>query len=489
MYLKNNLLIQVVIIYLFHFGIVSFGIELGGRMTGNIIVIGDDLDFLEILKIKLTEIGCKNIILEDDPVKAALLFEQDEIFDIALIDMTMPGMDGIKLLEAIKNTSPDTECIMVTAVNEARTVVKCLKKGAYDYLVKPVSKDDLFSAINRSMERKRLLDILDIEKKKTLPKLINVKAFKPIITRSHKVLKILKEAELHALSDVPVLITGESGTGKELLAKAIHIVSARSKFPFTPINMASIAGNLFDAEFFGHTKGAFTGADKKRSGHLEYTNQGTLFLDEIGNLSTELQGKLLRVLQSGEYIKLGNSVQQKVDIRFIAATNEDLDRLMDKKMFRKDLYYRLRGGVLHLPPLRDRKNDIPLLINQFLKEFSGNSGSCFIEEEAISLLMDYDYPGNIRELKAIVQAAVNLAQGKNITANFLPKQMRIKKTKKIIQNKQHQKELNTIVPLADIEKSYILKIYNQTRRNKSQTARFLDIGINTLRRKLKIYGE
>ncbi|MCD6186000.1 MAG: sigma-54-dependent Fis family transcriptional regulator [Deltaproteobacteria bacterium] len=458
-------------------------------MTGNIIVIDDDLDFLEILKIKLTETGYKNIVLEDDPVKAALIFEQDEIFDIALIDMTMPGMDGIKLLEIIKNTSPNTECIMITAVNEARTAVECLKKGAYDYLVKPVSKDDLFSAINRSMERKRLLDILDIEKKKTLPKLINVKAFKPIITRSHKVLKILKEAELHALSDVPVLITGESGTGKELLAKAIHIVSARSKFPFTPINMASIAGNLFDAEFFGHTKGAFTGADKKRSGHLEYTNQGTLFLDEIGNLSTELQGKLLRVLQSEEYIKLGNSVQQKVDIRFIAATNEDLDRLMDKKMFRKDLYYRLRGGVLHLPPLRDRKNDIPLLINQFLKEFSGNSGSCFIEEEALSLFMDYNYPGNIRELRAIIQSTVNLAQGKNITANFLPKQMRIKKTKKIIQNKQHQKELNTIVPLADIEKSYILKIYNQTRRNKSQTARFLDIGINTLRRKLKIYGE
>lgn len=454
-------------------------------MTGNIIVIDDDIDFLEILKIKLTEIGYKNIILEDDPVKAALIFEQDEIFDIALIDMTMPGMDGIKLLEIIKNTSPNTECVMVTAVNEARTAVECLKKGAYDYLVKPVSKDDLLSAINRSMERKRLLDILDIEKKKTPPKLINVKAFKSIITRSHKVLKILKEAELHALSDVPVLITGESGTGKELLAMAIHTVSARSKFPFTPINMASIAGNLFDAEFFGHTKGAFTGADKKRSGHLEYTNHGTLFLDEIGNLSPELQGKLLRVLQSGEYIKLGNSVQQKVDIRFIAATNEDLDILMDKKMFRKDLYYRLRGGWLHLPPLRERKNDIPLLTNKFLKEFSGN---CFIEEQAMSLLMDYDYPGNIRELKAIIQSAVNLAQGKIITANFLPRHMRIKKTKKTIPDKQYKKEINSIVSLADVEKSYILKTYDQTGRNKSQTARLLDIGINTLRRKLKTYG-
>ena len=458
-------------------------------MTGNIIIIDDDTDFLEILKIKLTEIGYKNIRLEDDPVQAALIFEQDEIFDIALIDMTMPGMDGIKLLEIIKNTSPNTECIMVTAVNEARTVVKCLKKGAYDYLVKPVSTDDLLSAINRSMERKRLLDILDIEKKKTLPKLINVKAFKPVITRSHNVLKILKEAELHAVSDVPVLITGESGTGKELLARAIHNVSARSKFPFTPINMASISGNLFDAEFFGHTKGAFTGADKNRSGHLEYTNHGTLFLDEIGTLSLELQGKLLRVLQSGEYIKLGNSMQQKVDIRFIAATNEDLDILMDKKMFRKDLYYRLRGGWLHLPPLRDRKNDIPLLINQFLKEFSGNSGSRFVDEEAISLLIDYDYPGNIRELKAIVQAAVNLAQGKIITANFLPRPMRIKKTKKTISNKQYQKEIKSIVPLADVEKSYILKAYDQTGRNKSQTARLLDIGINTLRRKLKTYGE
>ena len=462
-------------------------------MTGNIIIIDDDIDFLEILKIKLTEIGYKNILLEDDPEKAALIFEQDKIFDIALIDMTMPGMDGIKLLEIIKNTSPNTECIMVTAVNEARTAVECLKKGAYDYLVKPVSKDDLLLTINRSMERKRLLDILDIEKKKTLPKLINVKAFKPVITRSHNVLKILKEAELHAVSDVPVLITGESGTGKELLARAIHAVSARSKFPFTPINMASMTGNLFDAEFFGHTKGAFTGADKNRSGYLEYTNHGTLFLDEIGTLSPELQGKLLRVLQSGEYIKLGNSAQQKADIRFIAATNEDLDILMDNNMFRKDLYYRLRGGWLHLPPLRERKDDIPLLINKFLKEFSGNSGGCFVKEQAMSLLMDYDYPGNIRELKAIIQSAVNLApvnpaQGKIITEHFLPGQMRIKKIKKTIPDKQNQKEINSIVALADVEKSYILKAYDQTGRNKSKTARLLNIGLNTLRRKLKTYG-
>ncbi|MGW8324337.1 MAG: sigma-54-dependent transcriptional regulator, partial [Desulfobacterales bacterium] len=397
-------------------------------MENKIIIIDDDLDFLKIVKSHLVNSGFKNIRTEDNSIAVVSLFKKGEFFDIALIDMTMPEMNGLEVLETIKNISPRTECIMVTAVNEARVAVECLNKGAYDYLVKPVSQGDLAFSMKRVLEKKRLLDILDIEKSPTLPQLINPTPFKPIVTRSQKVLRVLKEAELHAGSDVPLLITGESGTGKELLAWAIHAASPRWKFPFTPVNMASLSGSLFEAEFFGHTKGAFTGAENGRKGYLEYTDHGTLFLDEIGNMALELQGKLLRVLQDGEYFKLGKSRHQKADVRFIAATNEDLEKLMVKKVFRKDLYYRIRGGWLHLPPLKDRKEDIPLLATKFLTDFNGSKKNLVIEEEAMCLLMAYDYPGNIRELKSIIQTAVNLAQGRPISSNFLPAQLKRPKT-------------------------------------------------------------
>lgn len=454
-------------------------------MNNSIILVDDDLDFLETLKKRLINSGFKNIHTEDDPLKAASLFEKGEVFDIALIDMTMPDMNGIELLETIKTMSPRTECIMLTAVNDARNAVECIKKGAYDYLLKPIAQEDLVFSMQRTLERKRLLDILDIEKSKTLPRLINPEPFKPIVTQSHKVLRILKEAELHAGSDVPVLITGESGTGKELVAKAIHAASPRSKFPFTPVNMASLTGSLFEAEFFGHTKGAFTGAENTRTGYLEHTHRGTMFLDEIGNLTYALQGKLLRVLQDGEFLKLGTSSRQKVDVRFIAATNEDMDKLIAKKLFRKDLFYRIRVGWLHLPPLRARQGDIGLLANKFLNDFCGHSNDCVITEEAMCVLMEYSYPGNVRELQSIIQSAVNLSQGKPISTNFLPEHLQAKKP---VLNCKDSSESEAILPLTQVEKTLILRAYEQTGCNKSQTANLLGIGLNTLRRKLKSYG-
>ena len=470
-----------------HFGIVPFGTETGKDvwMQNQIIIIDDDTDYLEIIKGQLIKSGFKNIYTEDNPIKAASLFELGNVFDIALVDMTMPEMDGLELLEIIKNISPRTECIMATAVNEARIAVECLNKGAYDYLVKPISQGDLIFSMKRAMEKKRLLDILDIEKSQTLPQLVNKKPFKPIITRSKKVLRVLKEAELHAGSDVPLLITGESGTGKELLAWAIHAASPRSEYPFTPVNMASLTGSLFEAEFFGHTKGAFTGAQNGRNGYLEYTNQGTMFLDEIGDLPMELQGKLMRVLQNGEYLKLGTNVHQRADVRFIAATNKDLEQMMAKKVFRKDLYYRIRGGWLHLPPLRERKEDIPLLADKFLKDCDSSAKNQNIEEETLCLLMEYDYPGNVRELRSIIQSAVNLAQGKPILSDFLPAHLRKRKS---LSTCLPRTTSDDIAPLAQIEKSHIIRAYKLTGRNKSQTARILGIGLNTLRRKLKSYG-
>ena len=453
-------------------------------MRVSIIVVDDELDFLDSVRRGLITSGFKKVHTEVDSTKAAEEIESGTNYDIALIDITMPGLNGIELLQAIKNVQPRTECIMITALDEARTAVDCLKKGAYDYLVKPISKEDLISSINRALERKRLLDILDLGKKKSIPQLSNAEAFAPIVTRNDKMLRLLKEAELHAVSDAPILITGATGTGKELLARAVHKASQRAGKPFSPINMDALTATLFDAEFFGHTKGAFTGADKERSGYLETANKGTLFMDEIGNLATELQGKLLRVLQDGEFIKIGTSKTRKTDVRFIAATNKDLEVLMARNKFRKDLFYRLSGSWLHLPRLKERQDDIPLLMGHFLEQLCGSSGRD-VDEETMSILMNYDYPGNVRELKSIVQSAVNLSRGKTISMSCLPKQV-IKKTEKVLYpRKQSSKKIQT---LAELEKTHILNAYHLLKNNKAHTARVLDIGVNTLRRKLQSYG-
>jgi DNA-binding NtrC family response regulator len=439
------------------------------------------------MKARLAGAGFHQVKIEDDPLKAAEMIRAEEVFDIALIDITMPEMDGLELLDIIKNNSPRTECIIVTAMDDVRVAVQCLRKGAYDYLVKPISEEDLVFSLKRTLEKKRLLEILDIEKSKALPVLSRPEAFKAIKTRSPAMLRLLKEAELHAASDVPILITGESGTGKELLAKAIHAVSPRARYPFLPVNMAAIHGGIFEAEFFGHTRGAFTGAEKDRAGYLKHANHGTLFLDEIGNLPLEMQGKLLRVLQDGEYTPLGSSLRQKVDVRFIAATNEDLEGLISANRFRKDLYYRIRGSRLHLPPLRERAEDIPLLVEHFLDEFTINGTRCTLEEEALLLLSQYDFPGNIRELRSIIQSAVNLAQGGVITRHLLPLPLRTLSTR-LLRPQRVEGPSEKILPLAVMEKDYILKVYERLHKNKSQTARALGIGMNTLRRKLKTYG-
>jgi DNA-binding NtrC family response regulator len=453
-------------------------------MNDSILIIDDEVDFLDSVRRGLLSAGLKNLRLESDPRVVATAIQSGEHFDMALIDITMPWINGIQLLEMIKTNSPETECIMVTAVNEARVAVECLQKGAYDYLTKPISRDELVSTLKRAMERRRLLEIISVGKASTLPQIKHKDAFAPIITQSEKMMRLLREAELHAGSDVPVLITGESGTGKELLARAIHRSSPRAQFPFTSINMASLTGNLFDAEFFGHTKGAFTGAEKDRVGYLEHSNRGSLFLDEIGDLPLDFQGKLLRVLQEGEIIKLGTSQARKIDVRFIAATNADLDKLLTKGQFRKDLYYRLKGAWLRILPLRERREDIPILISVFIREFRGETGGGDLEDETLEILMNYDYPGNIRELRSIVQSSCNLAQKRPIGAKHLPDYLKGRRKAAL---RAPVTADGPILPLAETERIHILKAYEGTGQNKLQTAKLLGIGLNTLRRKLASY--
>jgi len=454
-------------------------------MGNQIIVIDDDPDFLDSISRDLFTAGYRDVRTESDPLKAAAFFEQGQTCDIALIDLIMPDMDGMELLETIKSHSPNTKCIMITAVNDATMAVGCLKKGAYDYLTKPVCREELFLKIGHAEEIKRLLDILDLKRTGEIQKLTNAKAFERIITQSPGILAVLKEAELHAASNVPVLITGESGTGKELLARAIHTASPRAKGPFIPVNMASLSNGLFDDDFFGHARGAFTGAEKDHAGYLERADHGTLFLDEIGVLPIDLQGKLLRVLQEGEFAKLGTSRVQKVDVRFVAATNENLDALLKRGKFRKDLYYRLKGAQLHLPPLRERSGDIPLLMGNFLGDLSGVFKGSRIEDHAVSLLSAYTYPGNIRELKSILHAAANLSQGKPIASGHLPDPVR---TQKPASGSATQSNRGNAASLSENEKVHILNIYRQTAENKSRAARLLGISINTLRRKLESYA-
>jgi DNA-binding NtrC family response regulator len=453
-------------------------------MSNRIIIIDNEQDFLDSIARGLFNAGYMDVRTEIDSVKAASFFEQGQTWDIALIDLSMPGLDGMDLLDIIKRQSPSTECIMVTALNDAKTAVACLKKGAYDYLIKPIEREDLLLKIGHADEKKRLLDILDLKRSGKVTNLTNVTAFERIITRSPGVLAVLQEAELHAVSSVPVLITGESGTGKELLAKAIHTASHRAKGPFIPVNMASLSNGLFDDDFFGHARGAFTGAEKDHAGYLERAHHGTLFLDEIGILPIDLQGKLLRVLQEGEFAKLGTSKMQKVNVRFIAATNENLDAFLKHGRFRKDLYYRLKGALLHLPPLRERPGDIPLLIDSFMADLPGDKKDSRIENHAISMLKAYDYPGNIRELKSILHAAVNLAQGGAIAPGHLPGPVRTRKPA----SGSVTVNCGTAVPLSENEKAHILNVYRQTEENKSRTARLLGISINTLRRKLESYA-
>jgi DNA-binding NtrC family response regulator len=454
-------------------------------MSDRIIVVDDDRDYLDLVRNRLRAAGFLSVDMLDDPLQAAAVFQASGAFDVALLDLSMPEMDGQALLDMIKKYSPTTECIMVTAVNDARTAVQCLRQGAYDYLVKPVSEDDLLFAVKRALERKRLLDILHLEKSRRLPVLTHPEAFQEIITRCPSLLRVLKEAELHAASDVPILITGESGTGKELLARAIHRASNRASGPFLPLNMAALTAELFQAEFFGHTRGAFTGAEKERPGHLRHCDRGTLFLDEIGNLPLSLQGKLLRVLQDGEFTPVGSSAPQRADVRFIAATNEDLDQMVESSRFRRDLYYRIRGSWLHLPSLKERPEDVSLLIEHFLRECGALQESLRMEDEVLEILTAYDFPGNVRELKSIIQSAVNLAQGQGISIDCLPEHLRRRKF--TVARRRVYSETSSLL-LAEVEKQHIIDTYEKMGRNKVRTARALGLGLNTLRRKLKAYN-
>ena len=449
-------------------------------MTPSILVVDDERDFLDSVVRMLRLEGYKDFkAVADSSTVPDLLVHRT--FDVALLDITMPGLDGVELLKIIKERAPQTECIMITANESIPLVIQSIRAGAYDYLVKPVTPEQLTHALDRALERRRLMEALALKSEMALDRALdNAEAFQEILTSDRNMLRILREAELHAGSEIPVLITGSTGTGKELLARSVHRASSRAGGPFVPVNMLALSPTLFESEFFGHAKGAFTGADQARAGFLAQAQGGTLFLDEIGDLTLDIQGKLLRVLQEGEYVPVGKTRPERADVRFVAATNQDLPRLVQQGRFRMDLFYRLRFAHLQLPPLRRRREDIPLLAAHFLK----SRAEAPLSLEAEGLLLSYNWPGNIRELKGAMEAAANLAEGGKI----LPLHLRLD-VKGVPEVATGQRvRVGELEPLAEVERRHILAVYEAVQHNKSKAARVLKIGLQTLHRKLKAYG-
>jgi two-component system response regulator HydG/two-component system response regulator AtoC len=390
-----------------------------------------------------------------------------------LLDYRLPGKDGIEMLKWLKKENINIPVIMLTAYGTIEKAVEAMKLGAFHYLVKPVDPTVLLETIKEAISKHEILSHQeDISYK-----------FPEIIAKSQAMREIFYIIEMVADSNSNVLITGESGTGKELVARAIHRLSKRKNNPFIVVDCATIPDNLLESELFGYEKGAFTGATERKIGLIELANSGTIFLDEIGDLSLNLQKKLLRFLQEREIQRLGSLNKIKVDVRVIAATNRDLERAVKEGVFREDLYWRLNVVRIHLPPLRERKEDIPLLVQHFVQKFAkeNNRPIPTIEPEVLDILLNYDWPGNVRELANIIERAVILSTSGVISLKHLPKRILGK------ESETNDFSLNTL-NLLEMEKALIIKALNETGWNQTKAAQLLGISRKQLRTKMKHHG-
>lgn len=419
----------------------------------------------------------------------ALEMIKTRFYDLVIADIKLPHMDGIEFLKAIKVIDPDTAVIMITGYATIETAIQSMKIGAYDYITKPFSPDDLRIAISKALEKQSLLN----ENRELKEKLRNTLGEIEMVGENKEIKQILQLIERIAPTDTTILIQGETGTGKELVARQIHYKSLRSSYPMLSINCAAIPGELLESELFGHEKGAFTGAIRRKKGSFELVNKGTLFLDEISNMSPDLQAKLLRVLEEKEIRPVGSERKLNIDVRIITATNQNLKDMVRKREFREDLYYRLNVIPIYLPPLRNRKEDIPALISHFINKFSKkeNKNIRGVTNEALSLLMAYDWPGNIRELENVIERAVILNDKEVIGVEcfiYLTRDLQFKDSKdteKEIEEEIIPQDTDDFPPLEKIEIDYILKVLNATKWNKKKASEILGISTVTLWRKLQ----
>lgn len=433
-----------------------------------LLIVDDEEKFIKVLKDRLTRKGLY-VKAATSGVEALKLLEEEE-FDVGLYDIMMDKMDGLELLEKTKKVQPDMEIVMLTGYGTIESAIEAMKNGAYDYLSKPINPTELELVLKRAAEKKRYKSYNE-----SLVENIRLISDKKEIIGESKPMKELKYMiEKVADSHLPVLILGESGTGKDLVANALHYQSLRRDKPFIPINSGAIPGELLESELFGYVKGAFTGAQANKKGLVEIANGGTLFLDEIGDMDPALQVKLLRFLDTGEFRPVGSTMTKKANVRVVTATNKDLEEAILNGSFREDLYYRLSVVTIHVPPLRERGEDVLLLAEYFLKKNKDNNKE--LAEETKKFLLSYDFPGNVRELANFIDRAVLLSKGDKIYPRDLLPNL----------NDEHRTRKH--ISLEDVERDHILEILNYTNWNKPMAAKLLDIGLRTLYRKIEKYN-
>jgi Nif-specific regulatory protein len=449
----------------------------------HILIVDDEKPQRMILEGFLIKQGYKTTVAGDGE-EAVRLFSQDS-FDLVLTDYRMPGMDGLQLLKEIKRRNAESVVVMMTAHGSEGIAVAAMKEGAYDYLTKPIQELDELLILIQRVAREVGLDRENRQLKEQLREKFKVDF---IITASRQMEEALNLVGRVAPSQATVMILGESGTGKELFARAIHYSSPRAGKPLVKVNCAALPENLLESELFGHEKGAFTGAVARRIGRFEQADQGSIFLDEIGDLSPALQAKLLRVLQEREIERVGSNQTIKIDVRVIAATNRNLEEAIKKGAFREDLYYRLNVVTISLPPLRERKEDIPLLLEYFLKKYSEENKKEIraLSRESKDLLLKYDYPGNVRELENIIERAVVLCRQDMINSQDLPLNLRESRTEMaLVQARQAHSLPET---LETLERQLIIGALERNGGVQTRAAEELGISERVLRYKINKYG-
>jgi two-component system, NtrC family, response regulator HydG len=449
-----------------------------------ILVVDDDPSHLKILATIIRSWGY-DVSDADDGTKAVEMVKERS-FDLILMDVRMSEMSGIDALKQIGDYNPSIPIIIMTAYSSVDSAVEALKAGAYDYLTKPLDFDVLKLTLERALEHAGLK-----AENKTLKQQLTVGYdLKNIIGKSPKMKEMIDMMAMIAPSEATVLITGESGTGKELIAKSIHYNSSRKNNPLVVVNCAALTESLLESELFGHEKGAFTGADKRREGRFMQANKGTIFLDEIGETSPAMQAKLLRVIQEREIQRVGGDETFNVDVRILAATNKNLEDEVENGGFREDLYYRLNVVTLKVPPLSERQEDIALLAQHFLKKYAEKNRKKIqtFTPIAMDMLLKYDWPGNVRELENIIERAVILLTGDHITEKEIPSNITDVYAERSGLIEQQKPAGMGNRPLEEIEKEAILTTLEAAGGNKSETARRLKINRKTLHKKLKYYG-
>lgn len=454
-------------------------------ITPTILIADDEPSVRKSLGIILHK---KYKILNAATGEEALAKVKEENIDLVLLDLKLPDMDGLEVLRQLKHVDKNLMAVVITAVKETKTAVEAMKIGAYDYIPKPFNVNELRALVDKALEKRAL-----IRENIFLRSEVVKDSYGELIGRSSEIQEVFKLIDLAAKSDSTILIYGESGTGKELITRAIHSRSNRAANPFIVLNCAAIPDNLLESELFGYERGSFTGAFEKKEGKIELANGGTLFLDEIGSMSMHLQAKILRVLQDSreglkEFERLGSTKTISADVRIIAATNIELKQAIREKKFREDLYFRLNVLPIHVPPLRKRKEDIPLLLDHFVRKFSKklNKNINKISDDALALLIDYQWPGNVRELENLVERIITLNTSGEIGVEDLPLE--------VLVNREHMassgsaSNINLKDAIEQVERQFIKRALQKTKGNQAKAAEILGVHRNTLFTKMKELG-